>query len=426
MQHRALPLALAAALLLAACGGEKAPEPKTVSAPTVRAAMYDAQECRSLPGEVRSQNSATLSSKISGTVVEVLAAEGQVVQKGQPILRIDDTELKQRVESVLSNERQAGLEKQAITARKDMARINLERMKALYAHRAVSRDELDRANTEYVALQKQEQAMAAQAASARHQGAEARSLMGYSVVAAPFRGVLSRRYVDQGAFVTAGAPLAAIDDVQGGYEVEAQADESLMNGMRPGMEVLGLVPSVSSRPFLTTLTTVVGRVDPATRTFKVRAAYPQAQANATATEAAKAASANATGSNATSANATSPEAAAPHAGMFGKVCVPMRNARKLLVPATAVRRRGELSTVLVVDEKNVLRLRLVKIGGAYLKAEIGGRAFIVQAQDELLTAKDPGPGLMLEVLSGLAEGEVLVNGGPETLREGDRLAPAKQ
>jgi RND family efflux transporter MFP subunit len=417
MQHRALPAALAAALFLAACGGDKAPEAKTVSAPTVRATLYDAQECRSLPGEVRSQNSVTLSSKISGTVVEVLAAEGQVVEKGQVILRIDDAELKQRVQSVLSTAQQAGLERQAITARKDMARTNLERMQKLYAQQAVSRDELDRASTEYQALKKQEQALAASAAAAGHQGAEAKSLMGYSVVAAPFRGVLSRRYVDQGAFVTAGAPLAAIDDVQGGYEVEAQADESLMSGVRPGMEVLGLVPSVSSRPFLTKLTTVVGRVDPATRTFKVRAAYeppqpePPADTNATA-GAAFGALTNAT--------------AQPHAGMFGKVCVPMLHARKLLIPAGSVRQRGELATVLVVDEKNVLRLRLIKLGGAYLKAEIGGRSFIVQAQDELLSAKEPAPGLMLEVLSGLAEGEVLVNGGPETLREGDRLAPAKQ
>lgn len=249
--------------------------------------------------------------------------------------------------------------------------------------------------------------MAASEASAGHQGAEARSLLGYSVVAAPFRGVLSRRYVDQGAFVNAGTPLAAIDDVQGGYELEAQADESLMRQVKPGMEVLGLVPAVSSTPFLTRLTTVVGRVDPATRTFKVRAAYEPAGAPnaAVALDA---------------ANAT---AHRPDPGMFGKVCLPMQRARKLLIPATAVRRRGELSTVLAVDDKNVLRLRLVKTGGAYLKAEIGGRSFIVQAQDEVLTAKTQPAGLMIEVLSGLTPGETIVNGGPDTLREGDRVTP---
>lgn len=408
MSHRVsleFPILLAAAVvLLAACGGEKKPEQRTVSAPTVRAALFEAQECRSLPGEVRSQNSVTLSSKVAGTVTQVLAAEGQIVEKGQVIMRIDDAELKQRVEAAQSNTRQAGLERQALAAQANMARVNLERMRKLFAQEAISRDELDRASTQYEALRKQERAMAASEASAGHQGAEARSLLGYSVVVAPFRGVLSRRYVDQGAFVNAGTPLAAIDDVQGGYELEAQADESLMRQVSPGMEVLGLVPAVSSAPFLTRLTTVVGRVDPATRTFKVRAAYEPAGAP-------------------NAANATASGARRPDPGMFGKVCLPMQRARKLLIPATAVRRRGELSTVLAVDDKSVLRLRLIKTGGAYLKAEIGGRSFIVQAQDEVLTAKTQPAGLMIEVLSGLTPGETIVNGGPDTLREGDRVTP---
>ncbi len=401
-------LVLIAGLLLAACGGnDKTEAPVTVNAPTVRATLYDARECRSLPGEVRAQNSVVLSSKIAGTVVEVMAAEGQVVEKGQAILRIDDTELKQRVQGIQSTAQQAGLERQALAARSALAKVNMERMQKLFAQQAISRDELDRASTEFQALKKQEQAMGASASAAGHQGAEARSLLGYSLISAPFRGVLSRRYVDQGAFVSAGAPLAAIDDVQGGYELEAQADESLMSAVTKGMQVLGLVPSVSSQPFLTRLTTVVDRVDPATRTFKVRAAY-----NAPAAQAGSADNAT---QNATQAVA---QPNRPHAGMFGKVCVPMAQARKLLIPSGSVRQRGELTTVLVVDDKSVLRLRLVKIGGAYLKADLDGQSYIVQAQSEAANI----PGVLYEVLSGLTEGEIVLNGGPETLREGDHLA----
>jgi len=407
--------ASAVLLLLCACGRDDKPAaPAAVRVSTVRAALFDARECRSLPGEVRSKNSATLSSKISGTVVEVLAAEGQVVEKGQTILRIDDAELRQRVEAVQSTAQQATLERQALAARKDMAKTNLERMQKLFAQQVISRDELDRATTEYRALKKQELALAASAAAAGHQGAEAKSLMGYSVITAPFRGVLSRRYVDQGAFVTAGAPLAAIDDVQGGYELEARADESLMPRMSQGMQVLGLVPSVSPQPFVTRLTAVVGRVDPATRTFKVKAAYETAAVPAVQT--------NATQANATQAGAS---AVQPHAGMFGKVCVPVARAKKLLIPAAAVRQRGELATVLAVDENGVLRLRLVKLGGAYLKAELDGQSYIVQAQAEMLNDPGQSGGVMLEVLSGLTAGEVLAVGGPDTLREGDRVAAAK-
>ena len=102
----------------------------------------------------------------------------------------------------------------------------------------------------------------------------------------------------------------------------------------------------------------------------------------------------------------------------------MLQARRLLIPASAVRQRGELATVLVVDEKNVLRLRLIKLGGVYLKADLGGQPYIVQAQEELTGGKNPPGGLMAEVLSGLTPGETIVDGGPDTLREGDRLAPS--
>ncbi|MDO9630618.1 MAG: efflux RND transporter periplasmic adaptor subunit, partial [Humidesulfovibrio sp.] len=373
-----LPLVLAAGLLVSACGGgDKAPQAKSVSAPTVRAAMFDARECRSLPAEVRSRNSVVLASKISGTVVEVMAAEGDVVEKGQSILRIDDSELRQRMQAVQSTAQQAGLERQALTARSALAKVNMERMQKLFAQQAISQDELDRARTEFQTLKKQEQAMAASAAAAGHQGAEAKSLLGYSLVTAPFRGVLSRRYVDQGAFVNAGAPLAAVDemahggDAQGGYEIEAQADESMLPFISVGMQVLGLVPSLSHTPFITRLTTVVGRVDPATRTFKVRADY----------KASAPAQASGLQDNATQAAAhAATQANRPRAGMFGKVCVPVAKTRKLLIPASAVRQRGELSTALAVDEKGVLRLRLVKVGGAFLKAELDGQSYIVQAQ----------------------------------------------
>lgn len=422
-----LPLVLAAGLLVSACGGgDKAPQAKSVSAPTVRAAMFDARECRSLPAEVRSRNSVVLASKISGTVVEVMAAEGDVVEKGQSILRIDDSELRQRVQAVQSTAQQAGLERQALTARSALAKVNMERMQKLFAQQAISQDELDRARTEFQTLKKQEQAMAASAASAGHQGAEARSLLGYSLVTAPFRGVLSRRFVDQGAFVNAGAPLASVDemapggDAQGGYELEAQADESLLPLVGVGMQVLGLVPSLSPAPFITRLTTVVGRVDPATRTFKVRADYkaPALQANATQTAEQPPGQPSRQDNATQTANGASAHANRPRAGMFGKVCVPVAKTRKLLIPASAIRQRGELTTALVVDEKGVLRLRLVKIGGAFLKAELDGQSYIVQAQTEALTE----PGVLLEVLSGLTEGETVVNGGPETLREGDHLA----
>ncbi|MDY0228189.1 MAG: hypothetical protein RBR38_15360 [Desulfomicrobium apsheronum] len=64
-------------LLLSACDQEalKQPEPRTIKAQIMSLALTEARECRSLPGQVESRNSVTLTSKTSGTVTEILARE---------------------------------------------------------------------------------------------------------------------------------------------------------------------------------------------------------------------------------------------------------------------------------------------------------------------------------------------------------------
>ena len=381
-------------LSLAACGQgqEKAPQGRQVRASTLVLALREALECRSLPGQVEAKNSAVLSSKISGTVTAVFVEEGALVQKGQPILQIDDAELRQRQQGARAGVGQADLERKAVAAQLGLARTNLERMRKLLAQQAVSREDFDKAQAEFLTLQSKEQALAAQAAQAGHQSEEVASLLSYSTVTAPISGILTRRQADLGAFVNAGAPLAAIDDAQSGFEITAQADESLLSRLGPGMQVLGFVPALSARPFSTALTAVIAHVDPATRTFRVKAALPGAIEGGE-------------------------PGAVPRAGLFGKVCVPMTPARKLLVPEAAVRLRGELPTLLTVDQDRVLRLRIVKTGSRYLDAQVEGRSYILQAQ----TGEDAA-GLLVEILSGVDPGETVVISSDQTLREGDRLA----
>ena len=382
-------LLLAVLLLLAACGQEtpKQPESRSITARTLRLAPTTARECVSLPGQVQSRNSVTLASKLSGTVVEVLAREGDALQAGQPILRIDDAELRQREQSVRSSAGQAGLEAKALAARKAQAKASLDRMQKLLDQSAVSRDDVDRARAEYEALASQEKAMAAQSSAAGYQGAEIRELMRYGTVTSPLNGVLSRRHADLGAFVQAGAPLAEVDDLGGGFEIVAQADETLLDRVDTGMTVVALIPALSPVPFLTTLTAVIGQVDPASRSFRVKAALKSA----------------------------------PRPGMFGKVCVPVAEGPKLLVLESCLRRRGELTTALIVDGDSVLRLRLVKTGGVYQKADIEGQAFILQTGTDRPGAAPAGTEMLVEVLSGLAAGDEVVTNAPDVAREGDRL-----
>jgi RND family efflux transporter MFP subunit len=374
---------------MTACGREEAStsEPRTIKALTLRLALTEAQECRSLPGQVEAKNSVTLSSKLSGTVIDVLAEEGAMVSKGQPILRIDDAELRQREQGVRSTAGQASLEAKALAARKAQAKATLDRMQKLLDQNAVSRDNVDRARAEYEALASQEKAMSAQSSAAGFQGAEIRTLMQYGTVTSPLQGVLSRRHVDLGAFVQAGTPLAEVDDLKSGFDLVARADESLLGRVSQGMTVVALIPSLSEMPFLTTLSAVIGQVDPLSRSFRIKAALDSA----------------------------------PSPGMFGKVCVPVGAAQKLLVPQSVLRPRGELTTALIVDNESMLRLRIVKIGGVYQKAVLDGQTFILETGAEQLGAVPQGAEILVEILSGLSEGEDVALSAPDMAREGDRL-----
>jgi RND family efflux transporter MFP subunit len=389
-----LLLVLVAAL--AACSGEK-PEavqpPRLVEAATRLAARRQVIECRSFPAQVESQNSVTLASKLAGTVEAVMAREGDLLRAGQPILRIDDKDLTSQEQGLLASREQMSQEKKAQSAKAALAKTTMDRMGRLLAQRVVSQEDYDKAKAEYDALARQVEAAAAQEASAASKLGELAALRAYTRITAPFAGILARRYVDQGAFVTAGSPLALVDEATGGFELTAQVDESLLASLRQGQTLVAVIPSLTREPFAATVTAIVGRVDPASRTFKLKCAIPAALPGTDGP---------------------------PRAGMFGRVFVPARTAEKLLLPETCLVRRGDLPTVMTVGEDGLLHFRVVKTGGSYLAADFGGKTYLTDS--EAFTA--PGRERFVDILSGLTDGEAVACDAGGTLREGDKLAGA--
>ncbi|WP_300162397.1 efflux RND transporter periplasmic adaptor subunit [Solidesulfovibrio sp.] len=395
-KHLLAPLCLAVAL--AACSGEKpanAPKIRTVEAPVTTVERRPVVECRSFPAEVESGQSVTLASKLTGTVEDVAAREGDALRAGQPIMRIDDRDLTSQEQGLTASREQVARERQALSARAALARTTMERLGRLLAQRAVSQEDFDKAKAEYDALARQVEAADAQEKAATAKLGELAALRAYTRIAAPFDGILARRYVDQGAFVTAGSPLALVDRSGGGYELTAQVDESLLSGLRQGQTLLAAVPSLAGEPFAVTVSAVVGRVDPASRTFKLKCALPEAV----------------------------PESLGPpRAGMFGRVFVPARTAEKLLVREACLERRGDLPTAVVADEGGVLRFRVVKTGATFLAATFEGKTYLTDSE----AFEGGGRERFVDVLSGLSPGERVACAPGGALREGDRLAGAAQ
>ncbi len=377
------------------CKGEAPPAAssgRTVAATILPVKSRQVVECRSFPAQVEALNSVTLASKLSGAVVAVTAQEGAALHGGDLIMQIDDKDLLSRDQGLAASMNQAAMERQAAAAKADHARSTQERLGRLLAQKVISQEDYDKARTEYLALKREEEAIAAREQSVAAQREELKALKAYTRITAPFDGILARRYVDLGAFVSAGQPLALVDDQTSGFDLTAQVDESLLSSIRVGQPLLGVIPALGKEPFASKITAVVGRVDPASRTFKLKADIPPV---------------------------TDKGAQKPNAGMFGRVFLPVRVAAKLLAPASCVRLRGDLPSVFVVDATGLVHFRVVKSGGTFLMVTLEGQTYLTDSQ----AFEDNPAERYVEILTGLADGEQLVCEKTETLREGDRIAP---
>ncbi|HEX5631617.1 MAG TPA: efflux RND transporter periplasmic adaptor subunit, partial [Gemmatimonadales bacterium] len=143
-------------------------------------------------GTAQPLQQATLSTKLMATVSSVLVKEGDVVAPGQVLLRLDARDLVAKRSQV-----DASIADAEAMVREATTQAN--RMRALYADSAATRSQLDAAET---GLSRAEAGLRGATGAA----AELDAVSSYATVRAPFAGVVTRRFVDPGAFATPGAP----------------------------------------------------------------------------------------------------------------------------------------------------------------------------------------------------------------------------
>ncbi|HSA56148.1 MAG TPA: efflux RND transporter periplasmic adaptor subunit [Gemmatimonadaceae bacterium] len=149
-------------------------------------------------GRVEAFTSAVLSTKVAGTVNEVLVREGDRVPRGRTLARLDVRDLDARQEQV------AAAIAGAASAQRE-AELHATRMRALFADSAATRSQLDAAEA---GLARAEAALRA----ARASQAEVGAVRDYGEIRAPFAGTVVERLVDPGAFAAPGVPLLRVED----------------------------------------------------------------------------------------------------------------------------------------------------------------------------------------------------------------------
>jgi membrane fusion protein, multidrug efflux system len=368
-------------LLLWACSREKTTAGK-IEPPLVRDAEVAVVQPESLPdsvdfaGTVIAEKTTVLSSKTVGTIVAVMAKEGDRVKKGQPLIEIDARDYRADLHAA-----QAALEEansaakaadSAITSareQKNLAAATFKRYEPLVAKGSVTPQEFDEVRTKR-SIAEAELARAEdnlRAAHARRKAAEAKvayaqSLLSYTTIVSPFDGAVTAKSADIGALAAPGTPLMTVEQ-RGPYRLEVQVGETWLSRIKLGMAVRVVIDAINAN-LSGKVNEIVPAGDPQSRTFAIRIGLPAHTLL--------------------------------HSGLYGKAQIPLGMRDVLLVPAASITERGQLVSLYTVDDTGLVHLRLVTPGKHY-----DGK---------------------VEVLSGLAPGDRIVVGGVNKVVEGSRVA----
>ena len=204
--------------------------------------------------------------KVSGHIIESYVKDNQEVKQGDLVAKIDDTmykvqyeQAKANYEKALANQKNAKANLSAVNSQINLAKIDLDRYKALYAEGAVSKQTLDKAQTNYDnTLASQTRAQEAVLSNGKNVAdADLKALkaamdqaklnLGYTNVVAPNTGVVTNRRIEKGTFVSAGGPLFSI--VPDKIWIVANFKENQIGNMKPGQAVTIKIDAYPNKKF---------------------------------------------------------------------------------------------------------------------------------------------------------------------------------
>ena len=305
---RFLPL-IAALLVSAACDQREEPpvHPVTTAPPQViQSSVIEIKPVEvpirvEVTGQVTPIFQATLSSRIQGTIDKLVVREGEQVVKGQVLIQLDNRD----VQAELARAR----------AEVDNTKAHLNRMKNLFARDAVSKQEMENATRAYKVAEANRKAALAQ--------------LSYTVVKAPFDGVITEKKVEAGELASPGQALLKMEDPRQ-LRLEATVAEGDLKSVSRGDKIPVLVDALGTQALTGIISQILPAGDPQTHTFMVKVDLPRT--------------------------------AGLKSGMFGRFQLDKGVSRTILVPESAVLERGELTSVFVVGPDQISRLRLIKAG----------------------------------------------------------------
>lgn len=281
---------------------------------------------------------ATVSAQTAGRITEIGFDDGDFVPKGSVIIRFRDKEQRSRAQA--AEARLAETRARVFEAEKEFKRIE-----GVYQRKLVSKAALDKASANLSAAR-------ARLRAAKAQLKEATEQLEHTVVKAPYSGIVVKRHVEVGESARIGQPLVTGLSLER-LRATANIPQTIVNSVLARKQARIIVTNRAEHSVAAERIVLVPCAQQACTSYKMRVYMPAGQEGL-------------------------------YPGMFVKAGFVTGEQRKLLVPATAVVQRSEVTAVYVLSQDKKVSLRQVRVG----RQQLDG---------------------LIEVLAGLQEGEHVIN-----------------
>jgi RND family efflux transporter MFP subunit len=270
----ALAVAAAAVLVLNARAVEVETVPaQPASGPGGAAAVLEAA------GYVTARREATVSSKVTGKVASVSIEEGDRVEEGQVLARLDDADQQAQLALARAQVAAAGSQLGSLEAQLEQARRDLKRQQALGRRGLAAEQALEDAATSVDSYSAQLAAQRSQVAVTEAQLHIARVNQEDTVIRAPFTGVVVAKAAQPGEIVSpisggGGFTRTGICTVvdMNSLEIEVDVNEAYINRVRPGQPVTAVLDAYPEWKIPAEVIAIVPTADRSKATVKVRIA----------------------------------------------------------------------------------------------------------------------------------------------------------
>jgi membrane fusion protein, multidrug efflux system len=271
---------------------------------------------RWVDGKVQAVYQSTVSAETSGRVQEILADVGDVVPAGAVILKLVSTEQQQGYNQAAATLAEA-------RAQYDVQEKEFRRIEEVYNRKLIAKTDYDRAEGTLASSK-------ARVESARASVKSAKERLSYTLVKAPFGGTVYARHVELGEAVQPGKPLMSGFDPEA-MRVEADLPQSvakIVAEIRKARVIANGHEAIEAKKLL-----LFPQADQATGTVTMRLELPKKQTHL-------------------------------HPGKFVKVAVVVGEQERILLPASSIMQRSEVSGV-YVQGKAGWQLRQVRLGNHF-------------------------------------------------------------